>query len=165
MLELEPARWSDYGRFVDLCCVPTRPFHGGRCWTVKGDIAFIGYNFCYWNNRQRNELFSEHLGLRKNIDLEWLNRNVRCLNRVMVRPEYRGQGIATRLVRQTLPLVGVPYVECLTWAHLIKHILIRCDFVEFSAPIDKKCGYYLWKSPIFSRKRGEVDNHTAKLTF
>lgn len=122
------------------------PFHGGKCWTVQGDIAFIGYNFCYWNNRQRSDLFPEHLGPRKNIDLQWLNQNVRCLNRVMVRPGHRGQGIATQLIQQTLPLVGVPFVECLTFAELIKTILLRNGFVAHGNTTEGTCQYYLWNS-------------------
>lgn len=123
------------------------PFHGGPCWIVDGDIAFIGYNFCYWNNRRRNELFPEHLGIRKNIDLSFLNQNFRCLNRLMVRPAYRGQGIATQLVKQTLPLVGVPYIECLTFAELIESVLLRNGFVAHENAIQGTCRYFLWRSP------------------
>jgi GNAT superfamily N-acetyltransferase len=43
----------------------------------------------------------------------WLNANVRCISRVIVEPRYRGIGLAVRLVRQTLPLAGVPVVEAL----------------------------------------------------
>lgn len=146
-LVLRPAKWSDYQRFVTLCCVPTMPFHAGLCWTVGGDIAFIGYNFCYRNNRQRGLIFREHLIDNRFMNVRWLNKNVRCLNRVMVRPEYRGQGIATRLVKQTLPLVGVPYVECLTFAELIKNVLIRCGFESYGKAAQNTCHYYLWRSP------------------
>ena len=150
-LNLKPARWPDYKRFVDLCCVTTMPFHGGPCWTVGNDIAFIGYNFCYWNNRQRNLLFPEHLGLRKNIDLKWLNQNFRCLNRVMVRPAYRGQGIATQLIRQTLPLVNVPYIECLTFSELIESLLLRNGFAAHENAVQDTCRYYLWRNPNFCK--------------
>lgn len=144
MLKLSSAKWSDYRRFVNLCCVQTLPFHGGRCWIVEGDIAFIGYNFCYRNNQQRNLLFPEHLRANKIIDLNWLNGNVRCLNRVMVRPEHRGKGIATQLVKQTLPLVGVPYIECLTFAELIEGILRRTGFSAHGSTKFGTCRYYIW---------------------
>jgi len=118
-LELLPADWKDYRRFVGLCCVPTLPFNSGKCWTVAGDKAFIGYNHPYRFSHCRNQEFSKLLINRKYLPINWLNDNVRLLNRVMVRPQYRGQGIATQLVRQTLPLVGVTYIECLTFAELI----------------------------------------------
>lgn len=144
MLTLEPAKWSDYQRFVDLCCVPTMPFHGGKCWTVKGDIAFIGYNFCFRNNQQRNLIFPQYLIGHAYMDLSWLNKNIRCLNRVMVRPEHRGKGIATQLVRQTLPMVKVPYIECLAFAQLIRTVLLRCNFIEYGQTAQNTCNYYLW---------------------
>jgi hypothetical protein len=45
--------------------------------------------------------------------IKWLNENVRCISRVVVEPRYRGIGLAARLVRETLPLAGVPIVEAL----------------------------------------------------
>lgn len=162
MLQLRPATWIDYRRFVNLCCVNTLPFHGGRCWTVEGDIAFIGYNFCYWNNHQRNLIWPERLLAGRHFDLQWLNDNVRCLNRVMVRPEHRGEGIATRLVRQTLPLVGVPYVECLTFAELIRGILLRCGFEMYGKASKNTCFYYLWSSQNSGKIQGKKGNHTLK---
>jgi len=145
-LNLRPARWPDYERFVDLCCVRTMPFHGGPCWTVEGDIAFIGYNFCYRNNRQRNLTFPERLIHNRFIDVSWLNANIRCLNRVMVRPEYRGRGVATLLVKQTLPLIGVPYIECLTFSNLIENILLRTGFVAHGKALRGSCQYFLWSA-------------------
>lgn len=43
----------------------------------------------------------------------WLNANVRLLSRVVVDPQLRGCGVAADLLRRTLPLLGVPFVECL----------------------------------------------------
>ena len=42
-----------------------------------------------------------------------LNREVRILRRLVIHPDLRGCGLGHRLVRQTLPLVGTRYVECL----------------------------------------------------
>ncbi|MBN1341953.1 MAG: hypothetical protein JXQ73_04695 [Phycisphaerae bacterium] len=42
-----------------------------------------------------------------------LNREVRILRRLVIHPDIRGCGVGHWLVRQTLPDVGVPYVECL----------------------------------------------------
>lgn len=163
-LRLEPAKWSDYRRFVNLCCVNTMPFHGGKCWTIKGDIGFIGYNFCYWNNRQRNLIWPKHLLLKKHFNLHWLNKNIRCLNRVMVRPEYRGRGIATQLIKQTLPLVGVPYIECLTFAELIKNLLLRNGFVAHGNTTEGSCQYYLKTLKNLSIKRQDYIKIGPKLS-
>lgn len=46
-------------------------------------------------------------------NLAKLNRELRVLRRLVMHPDLRGCGFGHRLVRKTLPLVGVPYVECL----------------------------------------------------
>lgn len=42
-----------------------------------------------------------------------VNRDFRILRRLVVHPDVRGCGVGHRLVRETLPLVGTRYVECL----------------------------------------------------
>jgi len=42
-----------------------------------------------------------------------LNREVRLISRVVITPNWRGLGLASRLVAETLPRVGTPYVEAL----------------------------------------------------
>lgn len=43
-----------------------------------------------------------------------LNCEVRILRRLIIHPDVRGCGLGRRLVAETLPMVGTPYVECLT---------------------------------------------------
>ena len=40
-----------------------------------------------------------------------LNKQVSMISRVVVHPKYRSIGLGAKLVRETLPLVGTPYVE------------------------------------------------------
>ena len=42
-----------------------------------------------------------------------LNRELRILRRLVIHPDIRGCGAGHWLVRKTLPMAGVPYVECL----------------------------------------------------
>jgi GNAT superfamily N-acetyltransferase len=42
-----------------------------------------------------------------------VNREVRVISRAVIAPNWRGLGLATRLVAETLPQVGTPYVEAL----------------------------------------------------
>jgi hypothetical protein len=52
-------------------------------------------------------------GLDRQTELELLNRNIRCIARVIVEPRLRGIGLAVRLVRATMPLLEVPIIEAL----------------------------------------------------
>jgi len=42
-----------------------------------------------------------------------INRELRIISRVVITPNWRGLGLGARLVRETLPLAGTPYVEAL----------------------------------------------------
>jgi GNAT superfamily N-acetyltransferase len=45
--------------------------------------------------------------------LRWVNRNVRCISRVIVHPTFRSLGLATRIVRAVLDRSPTRYVEAL----------------------------------------------------
>ena len=45
------------------------------------------------------------------MSVKELNRKVSIISRVVVHPKYRSIGLGAKLVRETLPLVGTPYVE------------------------------------------------------
>jgi len=40
-----------------------------------------------------------------------LNEKLTIINRVVVHPKYRSIGLGAKLIRDTLPLIGTPYVE------------------------------------------------------
>ncbi len=52
-------------------------------------------------------------GFGRGTRLRVLNMNVRCIHRVIIEPRFRGIGLASRLVRETLPKAGVAIVEAL----------------------------------------------------
>jgi hypothetical protein len=45
------------------------------------------------------------------MSMQELNDHVSTINRVVVHPKYRSIGLGAKLIRETLPLVGTPYVE------------------------------------------------------
>jgi hypothetical protein len=51
--------------------------------------------------------------LDRQTELALINRNIRCIARVIIEPRFRGIGLATRLVRDTMPRMNVPIVEAL----------------------------------------------------
>ena len=51
--------------------------------------------------------------LDRQTQLALINANIRCITRVIVEPRFRGIGLATRLVRQTMPMMNVPIIEAL----------------------------------------------------
>jgi len=52
-------------------------------------------------------------GLDRSTQLELFNANIRRISRVIIEPRFRNVGLASRLVRETMPLINVPIVEAL----------------------------------------------------
>jgi GNAT superfamily N-acetyltransferase len=71
-------------------------------------------------------------GLDRQTQLALLNRNVRCISRVVIEPRFRGIGLATRLVRQTLPQMNVPIVEAVGVMPLVNPFLERAGMRAFA---------------------------------
>ena len=61
-------------------------------------------------NIATNHIFA---GLDRSTKLGLINANIRRISRVIIEPRFRGLGLASRLVRETMPLVNVPIVEAL----------------------------------------------------
>jgi GNAT superfamily N-acetyltransferase len=45
------------------------------------------------------------------MTMQEMNRHLSTINRVVIHPKYRTVGLGARLIRETLPLAGTPYVE------------------------------------------------------
>jgi hypothetical protein len=73
-------------------------------------------------------------GVRLKERIRWLNTNVRCISRVVVDPRYRGVGLAARLVRETLPLAGVPIVEALAAMGQVNPFFEKAGMTRYDAP-------------------------------
>jgi GNAT superfamily N-acetyltransferase len=70
-------------------------------------------------------------GLDRQTELSLINRNVRCISRVVIEPRYRGIGLAARLVRETMPLMNVPVVEALGVMPLANPFLEKAGMKSF----------------------------------
>ncbi|MFQ6048269.1 MAG: hypothetical protein ACE5K7_02770 [Phycisphaerae bacterium] len=114
-LRIEPGRKADYGAF--------RPMHY-RCGEELGfvDKVFVLREgaageplgvVVYAHGPMQLSLRNRATGGRFVGNPERLNRELRILRRLVIHPDVRGCGLGHWLVRQTLPMVGVPYVECL----------------------------------------------------
>jgi GNAT superfamily N-acetyltransferase len=45
------------------------------------------------------------------ISIQEMNKKLSIINRVVIHPKYRTIGLGAKLIRETLPIVGTPYVE------------------------------------------------------
>ncbi len=71
-------------------------------------------------------------GLDRQTQLALINRNVRCISRVVIEPRFRGIGLATRLVRETMPRMDVPIVEAVGIMPLVNPFLEHAGMTVFT---------------------------------
>jgi hypothetical protein len=72
-------------------------------------------------------------GLDRSTQLELININIRRISRVIVEPRFRGLGLASRIVRETMPLVNVPIVEALAVMGWINPFFERAGMRAYKA--------------------------------
>ncbi|MBE3071110.1 MAG: hypothetical protein IMZ66_12815 [Planctomycetes bacterium] len=63
-----------------------------------------------------------------------VNRELRIVSRVVITPNWRGLGLAERLVRETLPRVGTPYVEALAAMGHVHPFFERAGMTAYPQP-------------------------------
>ena len=49
----------------------------------------------------------------RRLQLQMVNKHIRCISRVIIEPRYRGLGLASRLVAETMAKLGVPIIEAM----------------------------------------------------
>ncbi len=78
-------------------------------------------------------------GLDKSTRLALINKNVRCISRVIIEPRFRSLGLASRLVRETMPKMGVPLVEAMAVMGLVNPFFERAGMTALTAKIPARC--------------------------
>jgi hypothetical protein len=71
--------------------------------------------------------------------MQWLNRYVRCISRVIIEPRYRSLGLAVKLVSDTMPRLGVPFVEAMAVMGRFNPFFARAGMTGFSASEPVRC--------------------------
>jgi hypothetical protein len=71
-------------------------------------------------------------GLDRQTQLALINRNIRCISRVVIEPRFRGIGLAARLVRETMPRMDVPIIEAAGVMPLVNPFLEHAGMKVFA---------------------------------
>jgi GNAT superfamily N-acetyltransferase len=78
------------------------------------------------------------LGGRAN-QLQIVNENIRCISRVIIEPRYRGLGLASRLVRETMPMLGVPVIEALAVMGAVNPFFEKAGMKAYHDSMPARC--------------------------
>ncbi|MHC4068077.1 MAG: hypothetical protein ACYS18_01935 [Planctomycetota bacterium] len=78
-------------------------------------------------------------GLDRRTYLWLVNRNIRSISRVIIEPRFRGLGLASRLVRETMPKMDVPFVEGLAVMGRVNPFFEKAGMLAYKAQRSRRC--------------------------
>jgi hypothetical protein len=91
---------------------------------------------CELRNVATGDFFS---GFDKVTRLSLINKNIRCISRVIIEPRFRGLGLASLLVRETMPLMGVAIVEAMAVMGEANPFFERAGMEAYTGSRAKRC--------------------------
>lgn len=71
--------------------------------------------------------------------LSLVNKNVRCISRVIIEPRFRGIGLASRLVRETMAEMGVAVVEAIAEMGMVNPFFEKAGLKEYIGKFPARC--------------------------
>ena len=74
------------------------------------------------------------VGLDRKTQISLLNKSVRRICRLIIEPRFRGLGLASYLVRKTMPLVKIPIIEASGVMCKVNPFLKKAGMTEYHAP-------------------------------
>jgi len=73
-------------------------------------------------------------GLDRQSRLAILNKNIRCISRVIIEPRFRGLGLAKKLVKETMTKMDVAIIEAMAVMGLVNPFFKKAGMAEYTAP-------------------------------
>ena len=148
-LEIVPGTRADY---ESLSHYHYRESHPGPCvaiFALKGKfrtamkletVGVIIYSMPTAGAQMRNiAMGGIFAGLDKGTRLALINKNIRTISRVIIEPRFRSLGLAVRLVRETMPIMDVPFVEAMAVMGRANPFLEKAGLTRYDAPISASC--------------------------
>jgi hypothetical protein len=78
-------------------------------------------------------------GLDRSTQLALINKNIRCISRVIIEPRFRGLGLAVRLVSETMPRLNVPIIEAMAVMGMVNPFFEKAGMKAYEAPLPQRC--------------------------
>ncbi len=78
-------------------------------------------------------------GFDRATQLALINKNIRCISRVIIEPRFRSLGLASRLVRETMPRMNVPIIEAMAVMGLVNPFFEKAGMKTFTGKIQARC--------------------------
>ena len=132
-------RDSRLGPFAAIFAIkPARPLSAGI--DEKKTLGVIVYTMPSAALELRNTATGDFFaGFDKATRLALINKNVRCISRVIIEPRFRGLGLAARLVRETMPKIKLAIIEAMAVMGLVNPFFEKAGMKAFTAAEPARC--------------------------
>ena len=74
-------------------------------------------------------------GLDRSTQIALLNKTVRRISRLIIEPRFRGLGLASHLVRETMPRLNIPIIEASGIMGMVNPFFERAGMASYKAPL------------------------------
>jgi GNAT superfamily N-acetyltransferase len=142
--DYEQLAWFHYrdsrlGPFAAIFAIkPSRPLAAGIDETKA--VGVIVYTMPSPGLELRNAATGNFFaGFDKATRLALVNKNVRCISRVIIEPRFRGLGLASALVRETMPKMEVAIIEAMAVMGIVNPFFERAGMKAFCAAEPARC--------------------------
>jgi len=75
----------------------------------------------------------------RRLQLQMVNKYIRCISRVIIEPRYRGLGLASMLVRETIPKIDAEIIEALAVMGTINPFFEKAGMRRYEGKIPLRC--------------------------
>ncbi|MCP8314996.1 MAG: hypothetical protein H3Z53_11610, partial [archaeon] len=134
---MEEGSLKDYKKLEHLHYRSGLPIFTKKIYVAKikdETIGIIVYGSPYFHLKARNYALPQYSGKMTKDKMAIINRDFLRIWRVIVLPKYRSIGLGVKLVKDTLPLVNVPYVETIAIMAKYNPFFEKAGMIRIDAP-------------------------------
>ncbi|MBN2457416.1 MAG: hypothetical protein JXB29_12920 [Sedimentisphaerales bacterium] len=143
------------GPFAEIFAMKFVSTRWGIC--SKSPFAVIVYAMPSIGLELRNKATDNFfVGLDKAARMLLINKNIRCISRVIVEPRLRSLGLASHLVQQTMPKMNVPVIEALAVMGLVNPFFEKAGMSCYKAPPPSRCVQLIEAFSIIGIEAGQL---------
>ena len=116
---------------------PKRKLSGGFGIETVGVIVYtLPSPGCELRNVATGGVFC---GFDRSTRVSLIDANVRCIGRVIIEPRFRGLGLASRLVRETMPKMGKPIIEAMAVMGAVNPFFEKAGMKAYVGKMPGRC--------------------------
>jgi len=152
-IEITPGCFDDYKQLAHYHYCRSRPGPYKKIFVLRNKslrstrkkiLGIVVYSMPFLGLELRSLVMNNFFcGFDKDTQIELINKNIRCISRVIIEPRFRGLGLAQELVRQTMPKMNVSIIEAVAVMGRINPFLEKAGMKPYTSKPSKHCTRFI----------------------